>query len=144
MSVILVRKEFVGDATFDKLKLWVIPVTTKFEERSHIFNLLVDTGAQRTVINTAVSEILGLKVGSESVEGIGVTGKDRYFSAKLNLEIGSISFLDQNVLVGSSLPGIYNRYEISGILGADVLQLLYLKIDYPKKLLEIERLTTYY
>ncbi len=143
MSVILVRKEFVGDATFDKLKLWVIPVTTKFEERSHIFNLLVDTGAQRTVIDTTVSKIIGLKVDSESVEGIGVTGKERYFSAKVNLEIGSISFLDQNVLVGS-LPGICSRYEISGILGADVLQLLYLKIDYPKKLLEIERLTTYY
>ena len=143
MSVILVRKEFVGDATFDKLKLWVIPVTTKFEERSHIFNLLVDTGAQRTVIDTTVSKIIGLKVDSESVEGIGVTGKERYFSAKVNLEIGSISFLDQNVLVGS-LPGICSRYEISGILGADVLQSLYLKIDYPKKLLEIERLTTYY
>lgn len=144
MSVILVRKEFVGDATFDKLKLWVIPVTIKFEERSHTFNLLVDTGAQRTLIDTVVSKIIGLEVGLKPVKGIGLTGKDRYLSAKVNLEIGSISFLDQNVLVGSSLPGIYNRYEISGILGADVLQLLYLKIDYPKKLLEIERLTTYY
>lgn len=132
MSVILVRKEFVGDATFDRLKLWVIPVTTKFEERSHTFNFLVDTGSQRTVIDTVVSKIIDLKVGRESVEGVGVTGKERYFSAKLNLEIGPISFLDQNVLVAISLPGIYSRYQIDGILGADVLQSLYLKIDYPK------------
>ena len=143
MSVILVTKEFVGDATFDKLKLWVIPVTTKFEERSHIFNFLVDTGAERTIIVTVASKIIDLKVGLEPVKGIGVTGKNRYFPATVNLEIGSISLLDQNVLVGS-LAGIYSRYEISGILGADVLKSLSLEIDYPKGILHIKRLITYY
>ncbi|MDJ0555892.1 MAG: hypothetical protein QNJ68_15900 [Microcoleaceae cyanobacterium MO_207.B10] len=50
MSIILVRKEFVGNAAFDKLKLWVIPVGIEGQKRKLTFNLLLDTGAQRTVI----------------------------------------------------------------------------------------------
>ncbi|HAZ49180.1 MAG TPA: peptidase A2 [Cyanobacteria bacterium UBA11369] len=138
MSVILVRKKFVGDATFDKLKLWLIPVTIKTEQRKDTFNLLLDTGAQRTVIIPAVKEIMGLEVAPESVQGIGVTGKSQYFTATVNLEIGTIQLLAQNVLVGS-LPGVFSKYQIAGILGADLLQLLFLKMDYPERLLEIER-----
>ncbi len=138
MSVILVRKSFVGDETFDKLKLWVIPVTIKVEERAHTFSLLLDTGAQRTVIIPAAKEILDIEVSQQSVKGIGVTGDYRYSTGKVNLEIGSIPLLDVNVLVGS-LPGLYSKYQIFGILGADVLQLLSIKINYPEKLLKLER-----
>lgn len=44
MTVILVRKKFIGNATFDKLKLWVIPVGIKGEKRKLDFNLLRDAG----------------------------------------------------------------------------------------------------
>jgi predicted aspartyl protease len=139
MAVILVKKRFVGDPTFDKLKLWVIPVTIKGEERKRDFNLLLDTGAQRTVIIPKVKENLDLlEVNQESVQGIGVTGSSQYSTVMVNLEIGSINLVDVNILVGS-LPGVLSRYQIVGILGADVLQLLSLKIDYLEKLLEIER-----
>jgi predicted aspartyl protease len=144
MTVILVKKRFVGDATFDKLKLWVIPVTIKGEERKRDFNLLLDTGAQRTVIIPKVKENLDLlEVNQESVQGVGVTGNSQYSTVIVNLEIGSINLLDVNILVGS-LPGVFSRYQIVGILGADVLQFLSLKIDYLDKLLEIERPTVYF
>jgi predicted aspartyl protease len=144
MTVILVNKRFVGDATFDKLKLWVIPVTIQGEERKRDFNLLLDTGAQRTVIIPKVKENLDLlEVNQESVQGVGVTGNSQYSTVIVNLEIGSINLLDVNILVGS-LPGVFSRYQIVGILGADVLQFLSLKIDYLDKLLEIERPTVYF
>lgn len=138
MSVTLLRKKFVGDPTFDKIKLWVIPVTINVKERKDTFNLLLDTGAQRTVIIPAVKQIMGLEVVPEPVKGSGVTGNSKYFTTTVDLEIGAISWLDINVLVGS-LPGACSRYQIAGILGADVLQLLFLKIDYPEGQLEIER-----
>lgn len=139
MTVILVKKNFVGDLTFDKLKLWVIPVTIKGEEIKRDFNLLLDTGAERTVILPKVKENLDLiEVSEKSVQGTGVTGNSQYSTVTVNLEIGSIPLVDINILVGS-LPGLFSRYQIVGILGADVLQLLSLKIDYLEKLLEIER-----
>ncbi|WP_293337230.1 retropepsin-like aspartic protease [Microcoleus sp. CAWBG58] len=142
MAVILVEKEFIGDPTFDKLKLWVIPVTINAKERNHTFNLLLDTGAQQTVIIPAVKKIMGLEVDSESVKASGVTGKAEYSTATVNLEIGAIQFLNLNILVGS-LPGMFSKYQIAGILGADVLQLIVLKIDYPKKHLKIKRAFVY-
>jgi len=144
MAVILVKKKFVGDATFDKLKLWVIPVGIQGQKRKLNFNLLLDTGAQRTVIIPKVKEILGLQeVTEEPLRGEGTTGSSKYSTAIANLEIGSINLLEVKVLVGS-LPGAYSKYQILGILGADVLQSLSLKIDYPEGILEIERLTSYY
>lgn len=144
MTVILVKKEFVGDATFDKLKLWVIPVGIEGEKKKLTSRLLLDTGAQRTVIIPKLKEILGLQeVTEKPVRGEGATGTSQYSTAIASLEIGSINFLEVKVLVGS-LPDVYSKYQIVGILGADVLQSLSLKIDYPKGILEIERLTTYY
>jgi hypothetical protein len=140
----LVKKKFVGDATFDKLKLWVIPVTIKGEERKRDFNLLLDTGSQRTIIIPKVKENLDLlEVNQESVQGVGVTGNSQYSTVIVNLEIGSIPLVDVKILVGS-LPVVFSRYQIVGILGADVLQFLSLKIDYREKLLEIERFTVYF
>lgn len=144
MTVILVKKKFVGDATFDKLKLWVIPVTIKGEERNCTFNLLLDTGSERTIITPSVNKYLDLlELPEESVRGGGVTGKAQYSTVTVDLDIGSIPLADIKVLVGS-LPSVFNRYQIVGILGADLLQLLSLKIDYPEKLLEIERVTVYF
>jgi len=139
MTIIVVKKKFAGNATFDKLKLWAIPVTLKSEEREREFNLLLDTGSERTIITPKVKENLRLlEVSQQSVRGIGITGSSQYPTVTVNLEIGSISLVDINVLVGS-LQAKFSRYQIAGILGADVLQLLSLKIDYPKKRLKIER-----
>jgi len=142
MAVIIVQKKFIGDITLDKLKLWVIPVAIEGEQKKLTFNLLLDTGAQRTVIVPAVQKMLGIEMGLEPVQGIGVGGKSPYLTGEVNLEIGSISLGDLNVLVGP-LPTLFSKYQIAGILGADILQLLSLKIDYPEKLLEISRCLVY-
>ncbi|MDJ0517098.1 MAG: retropepsin-like aspartic protease [Trichodesmium sp. MO_231.B1] len=144
MTVILVRKEFLGDATFDKLKLWVIPVDIEDEKKKPTFNFLLDTGAERTVITPKVKEIWGLQeVTEKSVRGEGTTGSSQYSTAIASLKIGSIPLIEIKVLVGS-LPGAFGKYKIFGILGADILQFLCLKINYPEGILEIERLITYY
>jgi Aspartyl protease len=138
MAVIVVQKRFVGDINLDRLKLWVIPVAIEGEQRKVTVNLLLDTGAQRTVIVPALEKILGIAMETEPLQGIGVGGKSQYLTGAVKLEIGSISLGDLNILVGI-LPNLFSKYQIAGILGADILQLLSLKIDYPEKLLEISR-----
>lgn len=143
MSVILVRKRFVGDATLDSINLWVIPIAVKFEERRHYFDFLLDTGAQRTVLTPWVKQIMKLEVSIDgSTLAVSATGHSRYAETTISLEIGAINIIDTDVLVGS-LPELFRDYEIAGILGADVLKLLFLKINYLEKLLEIERPVTF-
>ncbi len=138
MAVIVVQHRFAGDPTFNKLKLWVIPVSIQGEQRRVTFNLLLDTGAQRTVVVPVVPRIVGIQTEPKPVQGTGIGGNSQYLTGVVTLEIGSISLGDLNVLVGS-LPGVFSRYQIAGILGADILQLLSLRIDYPEQLLEISR-----
>lgn len=139
MAVIVVEHQFVGDLTFEKLGLWVIPVAIEGEQRKVTFNLLLDTGAQRTVLVPDVQKIVGMEEQPESILGSGVGGGSQYrIGTVKNLEIVSIALGSLDVLMGI-LPGGFGKYQISGLLGADALKMLRLEIEYPKKLLKISK-----
>jgi len=139
MAVIVVKHEFEGDKNFAKLSLWVIPITLTYCAKRLNVNFLLDTGAQQTVIVSDVQKLLNLPNTNKFQQGIGISGKLNYSLGEIdNLEIGSISLGSVTVLIGT-LPPIYEKYNISGLLGADLLKMLCLTIDYPQKLLAIEK-----
>jgi len=144
MTVVLVQKTFVGDITFENIGLWLVPTTIRNDQEGiqHTYNLLLDTGAERTVITPLVKEYLSLvEVEQNSTTGVMTSGISRYSTVVVNLEIASIPLSDKSILVGS-LPGILSTYKIDGLLGADILRQLSLKIDYPESLLTIRRIIT--
>lgn len=139
MAVIVVEHIFQGDRNLENLFLWIIPVTVHFNDIRRTVNVLLDTGAQRTVFSPDLSEFLSLPKHQPSIQGSGVTGSSEYSPAKLDrLEIGSIVFGDTEVLIGS-LPKIFSPYYIDGILGGDILKELRVIIDYPRRTLTIEK-----
>jgi hypothetical protein len=82
-----------------------------------------------------VQNEVGIEVGSAPVKS--TLGSFKLGTVK-NIEIGSIPLGSLDVLVGV-LPSVFGKYNISGLLGADTLQMLGLKIDYPEKLLLISK-----
>ncbi len=139
MAVIIAKKK-VGqnEATFNKLSLWTIPVTIKALEKAIAYNLLLDTGAQRTVITPYVADEIGIQLKKGSKSGVGIGGKITYQIGNVDLEIASITLGSLDVLVGA-LPGAFSKYKIDGLLGADALGMLKVELDYPGKTLEISK-----
>jgi hypothetical protein len=139
MAVIVVEHIFQGDRNLEDLFLWIIPVTVQFNDIRRTVNVLLDTGAQKTVFSTDLSELLDLPRNQSSIQGSGATGSSSYEITKLDrLEIGSILFGDTEILIGS-LPKPFSKYYIDGILGGDILKELRVLIDYPQKTLKIEK-----
>lgn len=139
---------FAGDPSFEELKLCVIPVFVEGTKSKQTFSFLVDTGSSVTVINSHAAEIIGV-VLQDIVIGQGVGGRSKNCRAivkdigiKQCKEMegeeveGKISLGTSRVLVGQ-LPEKFRDYCILGILGADIIQEICLKIDYPKKYLEL-------
>jgi hypothetical protein len=139
MAVIVVEHIFQGNRNLEDLFLWIIPVTVQFNDIRRTVNVLLDTGAQKTVFSPDLSEWLDLPKNQSSIQGSGATGSSSYGIAKLDgLEIGSILFGDTEILIGS-LPKPFSKYYIDGILGGDILKELRVLIDYPRKTLKIEK-----
>jgi predicted aspartyl protease len=139
MAFIVVEHIFQGDRNLEDLFLWIIPVTVQFNDIRRTVNVLLDTGAQKTIFSQDLLEFLDLPRNQPSVRGSGVTGSSLYSVVSLDkLEIGSILFGDRDVLIGS-LPKPYSKYYIDGILGGDILKELRVLIDYPQETLKIER-----
>lgn len=139
MAVILVKHEFEGDAIFDQLLLWVIPVIITNGEKTLTLKLLLDTGAQKTVVVPRVQQLLNIVESNKTQQGSGVSGNANYSVAEVdNLEIGSISLGSVELLIGA-VPQPFAKYKISGLLGADILKMLCITLDYPQKLLVIEK-----
>jgi predicted aspartyl protease len=140
MAVIVVEHIFQGDRNLEDLLLWIIPVTVQFNDIRRSVNVLLDTGAQKTVFSPDLSEWLDLPENQSSIQGSGATGSSSYEIAKIDrLEIGSILFSETEVLFGS-LPGVSSKYYIDGILGGDILKELKVILDYPQKTLKLEKL----
>lgn len=139
MAVIIVDHTFLGNKTLDDLSLWVTPITLHNGEKKRTIQMLLDTGAQRTVISFDAQELLNLPTRGESLRGSGITGNSQYMVQNLDrLEIGSIVFSDIEILIGQ-LPKPFSRYQIDGILGGDILKNLTLILNYPEKRLRIEK-----
>lgn len=139
MAVIIVKKKVEHDeATFNKLSLWAIQVTIKGVEETGFYNLLLDTGAQRTVIRPYLAEEVGIQLEEGSQSGVGIGGQSTYRIGNVDLEIASITLGSFDVLVGP-LPGAFSKYKIDGLLGADALGMLKVELDYPGRTLEISK-----
>lgn len=139
MAVIVVSHEFTSDEIFDRLCLWVIPVTMTNNQKKFTFNFLLDTGAQRSLIVPSVQKFLKISNTGESQVGSGVSGNTSYSEGEVdNLEIASIALGNVNILIGN-LPQPFTTYKIYGLLGADILKMLCVTIDYPEKKLVIEK-----
>jgi predicted aspartyl protease len=138
MAVIVVEQRFSGNLNLEEMSLWLIPVTLICGDKCRTIDVLLDTGSEVTIISNDVLEWAG---SGESRRGSGVTGSSLYTISKLDkLEIGSIPFTDIEEIWVGRLPRQFNRYpRLKGILGGNILKMLKLTIDYPEKLLRIEK-----
>lgn len=132
--------KFKGNKTFEELKLCVIPVYIEGEKKRQLFDLLVDTGAQITFLNQFVANIIGIETNG-TVRGQGIGGASDNKQGIVKIEIGSaaggsIPLGDCRVAIGR-LPEQCSKYNIVGLLGAEAVQEICLKIDYPSKYLEL-------
>ncbi len=134
MSVVV----FTRNENFRQLNLWVIPVAITGGQRTITFDLLLDTGAQRTVLSFDVKDLVGgVEETGDTVRGSGMSNSSQYPIGRVrNLEIGLIALGSLDILLGS-LPNPFKRKDIDGVLGADVLCQLHLNMDYPEGLLVI-------
>ncbi|MBW4652036.1 MAG: aspartyl protease family protein [Kaiparowitsia implicata GSE-PSE-MK54-09C] len=136
---------------FEGLKLCVVPVLIEGKKGRQAFDLLIDTGAEVTVLSEYVAKIVGVELQRGSVIGQGVGSRSQYQRGMVeNIEImqkmepdgqevqGKISLGRSKVAIGK-LSEKFSEYSILGILGAETIQELCLKIDYPKKYLEFSK-----
>lgn len=141
----------VNNCNFEELKLCVIPVILEGIKTKQVFDLLVDTGSEITVLNENVANIIGVEMNEGSIGTQGISGKSKLRRGRVkNIEIvqrkevegkeveGRISLGFSNVMVGKLL-GKFADYSILGILGAETIQEICLKIDYPRKYLELSQ-----
>lgn len=102
-------------------------------------NLLVDTGAERTVISEDVVERLGLKRDTSSVtRSMGMGGTYTSHDALIpGLVLGGVRFPVKRVAVGQFRFG--PGFSADGLLGSDVLLAFDLDIDVPQRTLTFYR-----
>lgn len=125
--------------TFNELKLCVIPIAIEGEISKQIFDLLIDTGAEVTVLTREAAQIIGLSItGSLKAEGAG--GTSRYTQGIVkNIEIGQQLSLGASRVAVGQLPNKFINYNILGILGAETIQEICLKVNYQRKYLEFSQ-----
>lgn len=140
MAVIVVDHTIEGNSTFEKLGLWLIPVRITGQNRTLTLDLLFDTGAQRSLLTPDIANVLGLGLPLGEIRGVGTAGSLRYRQGTMEkFEVGSILLgTDVKVLIGK-LPPCYDNYQIMGLLGADLLKVLSIELDYPEKRLVIKK-----
>ena len=132
----------LDNPSFNELGLILLPVMIEGSSEKKIFDLLLDTGAEISLLSYDIAEIIDVPmVGVRKVNGVGYggVGVGKVFARRgivRNIQIGGISLGYTEVILGE-LPTKFHRYNILGILGAKALQNVCLKIDYPKKVLEI-------
>jgi hypothetical protein len=124
--------------SFNELGLIILPVMIESSSRKQVFDLLLDTGAQISFLSKFLAEIIDLEtMGAVYVQGVGINGTGNFNRGVVkNIQIGEISLGNTEVVFGD-LPTKFSKYNILGILGSKTLQNVCLKIDYPKKILEI-------
>lgn len=135
----ILKYDLAKDGNFEKLKYCVIPVFIEGQKNKQMFDLLVDTGATHTVLAPEIAEIIGIDE-SKYFKGTQVDGSSRYKKGEVNLIIGrnngkSLSWKTTTVFVGK-IEIKFIKCNILGLLGANTMQDICLKIDYKEKYLE--------
>ncbi|MBP0016747.1 MAG: clan AA aspartic protease [Cyanobacteria bacterium SBLK] len=125
-----VIRNCTNDRSFSELNFWLLPITIAGEQGKCTFDVLLDTGAQRTVFTQDIQEIVGIQ-GGRARQIVTPSGFSNCIEVTINqLEIASIPFNQLNVLICKKLPGRYRDYKINGFLGTDVLSSLVLELNY--------------
>mgnify|MGYP001791275903 CR=1 FL=1 len=126
---------------FNQLGLIVLPLSIQISNVIKFYEFLLDTGSSQTVLSSTVSTEMGLNIDignpvKTSRLG-GESTKKGYRGIVDNIQIGEISLGSSEIIVMSNFPMMFSRHYADGILGSNVLQNVCLKIDYPKKILEM-------
>ncbi len=103
--------------------------------------LLVDTGAERTVLTEAAVRRLGLGRDTHQTASSGITGFSVSRDARVpGIVLGGTRFPVESVAVGRfRLPNVAGR-PVDGMLGADILLAFELDLDIPDRQLTLYRL----
>jgi Aspartyl protease/Domain of unknown function (DUF4124) len=107
------------------------PITVEARLNGVALTLIVDTGADRTVISPEVIERAGLAGGAgRSVQVIGVTGTSTATLVTLPLLDVAGARIGPIVVVAHPLPSTFRGSEaVDGLLGRDVLDAFTLSVD---------------
>ena len=107
------------------------PITVEARLNGVALTLIVDTGADRTVISPEVIERAGLAGGAgRSVQVIGVTGTSTATLVTLPLLDVAGARIGPIVVVAHSLPSTFRGSDaVDGLLGRDVLDAFTLSVD---------------
>ena len=125
---------------FRALNLCVIPVFIQVGDIGKFYDLLVDTGAQRTLVKAPVIKELGITEVRANARVSGATRNSQgcRIGQVDRLVIGEMDFPDFSIYIGELSKTLIKR-RIDGCLGADVFGTTRLQIDYLMPLLEIAR-----
>jgi len=107
------------------------PITVEARLNGVALTLIVDTGADRTVISPEVIERAGLAGGAgRSVQVIGVTGTSTATLVTLPLLDVAGARIGPIVVVAHPLPSTFRGSDaVDGLLGRDVLDAFTLSVD---------------
>jgi len=107
------------------------PITVEARLNGVALTLIVDTGADRTVISPEVIERAGLAGGAgRSVQVIGVTGTSTATLVTLPLLDVAGARIGPIVVVAHALPSTFRGSDaVDGLLGRDVLDAFTLSVD---------------
>lgn len=112
----------------------VIPVTLRTANKSILIEVLLDTGADISILHDSFADLLGINV----TDGIkfpfgGIVGQTFGYRHSINIEIGGVKFSDVPVLFSSHIA-----VEAYGVLGHEGLfERLKLVFELGKKQIEI-------
>lgn len=132
---------FADCENFIRLNLFIVPITVVGTSGHMMFDFLVDTGAQVSLVTPYVARSVGITPSSGQItRAHGLSNKDiALASARFSIAIDNDSFLDlgESTVTISELGGMFSTYNILGILGADAMKICTIKISYPSKFLRL-------
>lgn len=95
--------------------------------------LVLDTGADRTLLSEAAVRRLGLRRGSKATRSAGIGGSFAAFDALAgSIQFGKVSVPLANVVVGNFALGL-SESQVDGLLGADLWRQLDVDLDLPAR-----------
>ena len=130
---------FPGKLVFEERSLWVVPVEFSGEIISVTYNMLLDTGSEITTLHPDDADLIEPKYRDQDTSVTGASGKKSLRPGRVDgLSIGEITFTEPTIHIGKLIPQ-FRKYEISGVLGANILNQMKLSINYPAKRLEMSK-----
>lgn len=130
---------FPGKRIFQERSLWVIPVKFSTNGISIIYNMLLDTGSQITTLDSDDAELITINDPERFTQASGAGGQTSLIPGEVDeLCIGDITFGQSTIHIGELIPQ-FRQHNISGVLGANILNQMRITLDYPEQRLEMKK-----